>query len=119
MPLGLSIDPDLEIATFVAGRFSLGITSLQLSSTPVDVLLDSTTSQNSNANKNITGSTDYTSITLTNVSPSPSQTTLSTAVTDLNPMVQWSESAWSSSDLTSDTGFAVKSSGQLSVPTLP
>jgi hypothetical protein len=109
------LSPTKEIAAFVAGSFSLGVTTLRLPAANTDLLLASTTSENTNSNKNMTGFTDYTDIPLTAVVPTPSKAVLSASLTDLNPMVAWAEAAWSTSDLATTVNHITRSTGPLQI----
>jgi hypothetical protein len=115
MSVGVCFDFAKELALFVTYSFTLGITSLRLPSTATNLLVGSTAS-GTNADKNITGVTIYTPSSLTVITPIPTKTVLSAPLTNLNPMVAWSESAWSTTDLTATVNHVTVSTGPLVVP---
>jgi hypothetical protein len=110
------IDPVRETATFIAYPFTIGKTSLRLPTIGVDVLLGSTAA-GGNANKNMTGNTDYTEVLLTD-DVLPSRTVITVPSRTINPMIPWAEAAWSTSDLTVTVNHITKSTGPLMAPTL-
>jgi hypothetical protein len=110
------IDPVRETATFIAYPFTIGRTSLRLPSISVDVLLGSTAA-GGNANKNMTGNTDYTEVLLTD-DVLPSRTVIAALSREANPMAPWGEAAWSTSDLTATVSHVTKSTGPLMAPVL-
>ena len=63
----------------------------------------------------MTGNTDYTEVLLTDVAL-PSRTVITAADRNGNPMVKWSESAWTTSDLTATVQHVTKSTGPLQAP---
>ena len=108
------VDPVRETGAFIAYPFTAGRTSLRLPPLGVDLPLGSTAA-GGNANKNMTGNTDYTEVLLTDVAL-PSRTVITTPSRDGNPMAKLAEPAWSTSDLTATVNHVTKSTGPLQAP---
>jgi hypothetical protein len=95
---GSRLSRDQRIVAFPTGQFTLGIADTRLPALPntLEVITSTTNGLNPSI---ITGQTAYVTTTLSNTT-SPTRTAWTSAMTTLNTMVEWTEPAWTASDLT-------------------